>query len=183
MRCARCDSGHGATRGFVLTMQVNGLGGQEFPRCLIINGHMNCGSRSPPKRKRSFPMLAVMPTLKLAGAPEKQAMIPWRGTGALSRRRSPAGQAGAHPCSTPYSVEQAALIPGPRGAGQASPVCVARGKNATLVLARLSCPPALGALLAPFESRSRGAFLWSFRPVVRLGGRFDGGRRLNLRSW
>jgi hypothetical protein len=25
----------------------------------------------------------------------------------LWRRRSPAGQAGAHPCSTPYSVEQA----------------------------------------------------------------------------
>ena len=44
---------------------------------------------------------------KPAGAPEKQAMIPYRGTGALSRRRSPAGRAGVHPCSTPYSVEQA----------------------------------------------------------------------------
>jgi hypothetical protein len=33
--------------------------------------------------KRSFPILAVMRTLKLASAPEKQAMIPWRGTGAF----------------------------------------------------------------------------------------------------
>ena len=82
-------------------------GGQEFPRCLIINGHMSCGSRFPRKRKRSFPILAVMPTLKLAGAPKKQAMIPSRGTGALSRRRSPAGRAGVHPCSTPYSAEKA----------------------------------------------------------------------------
>ena len=34
-------------------------------------------------------------------------MISWHGTGALSRRRSLAGRAGAHRCSTPYSVEQA----------------------------------------------------------------------------
>jgi hypothetical protein len=87
--------------------------GPEFPRCPIINGHMSCGSRSPPKRKRSFPILAVMPTLKLAGAPEKQAMIPWRGTGALSRRRSFADRACAHPCSTPYSVERADPDPPP----------------------------------------------------------------------
>ncbi len=90
-----------------------GLGGQEFLRCPIINGHMSCGLRSPPKRKRSFPILAVMPALKLAGAPKKQAMIPWRGTGALSRRRSLAGWAGAHPCSTRYSVEQADPDPWP----------------------------------------------------------------------
>jgi hypothetical protein len=64
-----------------LVWNSNGPGGQEFPRCLIINGHMSCGSRFPPKRKRSFLTLAVMPTLKLAGAPEKQAMIPLRGTG------------------------------------------------------------------------------------------------------
>ena len=38
------------------------------------------------------------------GAPEKQAMIPWPGTGTWSRRRSPAGRADVHPCSTPYSV-------------------------------------------------------------------------------
>jgi hypothetical protein len=31
-----------------------GLGGQEFLRCPIINGHMSCGSRSPPKRKLSI---------------------------------------------------------------------------------------------------------------------------------
>src|ERR1700735_3917878 len=34
--------------------------------------------------------------------------------GALSRRRSLAGRAGAHPCSTPYSVEQADPNPRPR---------------------------------------------------------------------
>jgi hypothetical protein len=39
-----------------------------------------------------------------SGAPEKQAMIPWPGTGALSRRRSPAGQADAHPCSPDFSL-------------------------------------------------------------------------------
>ena len=82
-------------------------GDRELPRCRITNDHMNCGSQFPPKRRRSFPILAVMPTLKLAGALQRQAMIPWRGTGALSRRRSRAGRAGAHPCSTPYSVEQA----------------------------------------------------------------------------
>jgi hypothetical protein len=85
--------------------------GKKFPRCLITNGHMSCGSRFPLKRKRSFPILAVMPTLKLAGAPEKQAMIPWRGTGPLSRRRSLAGRECAHPYSTPYSVEQADTDP------------------------------------------------------------------------
>jgi hypothetical protein len=42
----------------------------------------------------------------------RQAAIPQRGIGALSRRRSLAGRAGAHPCSTPYSVEQADLICG-----------------------------------------------------------------------
>ena len=47
------------------------------------------------------------PTLKLAAALVRQAAIPWRGIGALSRRRSLAGRAGAHLCSTPYSVEQA----------------------------------------------------------------------------
>jgi hypothetical protein len=105
-RSARCDGRHGATGGVVLNMLSTRPGGQEFPRCLIINGHMRCGSRFPLKQKRSFPILAVMPTLKLAGAPEKQAMTPWRGTGALSQRKSPAGRAGAHPCSTPYSVKQ-----------------------------------------------------------------------------
>ena len=65
------------------------------------------GSRFPPKRKRSFPILAARPTLKLAAVLVRQAAIPWRGIGALSRRRSLAGRAGAHPCSTPYSVEQA----------------------------------------------------------------------------
>jgi hypothetical protein len=42
---------------------------------------MSCGSRFPPKRKRSFPILAVTPTPKLAGAPKKQAMIPGAGLG------------------------------------------------------------------------------------------------------
>jgi hypothetical protein len=51
-----------------LVFRLTRLGGQEFQRCLITNGHMSCGSRFPPKRKRSFPILAVMPTLKLAGA-------------------------------------------------------------------------------------------------------------------
>ena len=98
-----CDSGHGATRGVMLKQRGRGSG---VSKSLITNDHMSCGSRSPPKRKRSFPILAVMPTQRVAGAPGKQAMIPWRGTGALSRRRSPAGRARAHPCSTPYSVEQ-----------------------------------------------------------------------------
>ena len=31
------------------------VGDREFPRCLITNDHMNCGSRFPPKRKRSTP--------------------------------------------------------------------------------------------------------------------------------
>jgi hypothetical protein len=48
---------------------------QEFPRCPITNGHMSCGSRFPPKRMRSFWILAARPTLKLAAAPRKQAMI------------------------------------------------------------------------------------------------------------
>jgi hypothetical protein len=52
------------------------VGDREFPRCLITNDHMNCGSRFPPKRKRSFPILAVRPTLKLAAALGRQAAIP-----------------------------------------------------------------------------------------------------------
>src|ERR1700733_2963131 len=104
-----CDGGHGATRGVVLTLPESmGLGGQEFLRCPIINGHMSCGSRFPPHRQRSSPILAVRPTLKLAVALVRQAAIPSRGIGALSRRRSLAGRAGAHPCSTPYSVERSA---------------------------------------------------------------------------
>jgi hypothetical protein len=83
-------------------------------RCLITNGHMSCGSRFPPKRKRSFPILAVRPTLKLAAALVRQAAIPLQGIGALSRRRSLAGRADAHPRSTPYSVEQADPDPRPR---------------------------------------------------------------------
>jgi hypothetical protein len=82
-RSARCDGSHGATRGIVLNMRLTRPGGQEFSKCLIINGHMRCGSRFPLKQKRSFPILAVVPTLKLAGAPKKLAMTPWRGTGAL----------------------------------------------------------------------------------------------------
>ena len=42
-----------------------------------------------------------------SNAPKRRAATKWRGTGALWRRRSPAGRAGAHPCSTLYSVEQA----------------------------------------------------------------------------
>src|ERR1700722_17153697 len=51
--------------------------------------------------------LAVRRTVKWAGALKRQEMIPTRGIGALSRRRSLTGRAGAHPFSTPYSVEQA----------------------------------------------------------------------------
>ena len=54
----------------------HGAGGPELPRCPITSGHMSCGSRFPPKRKHSFPILAVMPTLKLAAAPKRQPMIP-----------------------------------------------------------------------------------------------------------
>ena len=75
---------------------------------------MSCGSRFPQKRKRSFPILAVRPTLKLAAALVRQAAIPLQGIGALSRRRSLAGRADAHPRSTPYSVEQADPDPRPR---------------------------------------------------------------------
>jgi hypothetical protein len=88
-------------------------GDQEFPRCLITNDRMSCGSRFPPKRKALFPILAARPTLKLAAALVRQAAIPSQGIGALSRRRSLAGRAGAHPCSTPYSVEQADPDPRP----------------------------------------------------------------------
>jgi hypothetical protein len=41
-------------------MSQTGLDGQEFPRCLIINGQMSCGSRFPPKPKRSFPILGAV---------------------------------------------------------------------------------------------------------------------------
>jgi hypothetical protein len=51
--------------------------------------------------------LAVRLTPKLAAALVRQAVIPWRGIGALSPRRSLADRANAHRCSTPYSVEQA----------------------------------------------------------------------------
>jgi hypothetical protein len=40
-----------------------------------------------------------------SNAPKRRAATKWRGTGASWRRRLPAGQAGAHPCSTPYSVD------------------------------------------------------------------------------
>jgi hypothetical protein len=74
---ASCDSGHGATRGVVLNLEARtGPGGQELPRCLITNNHMSCGSRFPLKRKRSFPILEVRRTLKLAAAPVRQAAIP-----------------------------------------------------------------------------------------------------------
>jgi hypothetical protein len=53
-----------------------GRAAEEFPRCLITNDHMSCGSRFPLRWKRSFPILAVRPTLKLTAAPMRQAAIP-----------------------------------------------------------------------------------------------------------
>jgi hypothetical protein len=37
----------------VLYSNKGEVGDQEFPRCAITNGHMSCGPRFPPKRKRS----------------------------------------------------------------------------------------------------------------------------------
>ena len=117
--CEGCDAGHGATRA--LRSDRHRGWDREFPRCPITNDHMNCGSRFPPKRKRSLPILAARLTLKLAAALVRQAAIPSREIGALSRRRSLTGRAGAHPFSTPYSVEQATLIRGHgRGAGSST---------------------------------------------------------------
>ena len=64
-----------ALRG-ALCSNKNRVGDREFPRCLITNDHMNCGSRFPPKRKRSFPILAVRRMLKLAAELLRQAAIP-----------------------------------------------------------------------------------------------------------
>src|ERR1700729_4439818 len=72
--CEGCDAGHGATRGVVLRQTERG--DREFPRCLITNDHMNCGSRFPPKRKRSFPILAGRPTLDVAAALGGEAAVP-----------------------------------------------------------------------------------------------------------
>src|SRR6267154_6175921 len=103
---AHCERRHGATRGVGLSLAVNEAGRLGVYLCLIINGHMSCGLRFRPRRKHSSPGLAVMPTLKLAAAPKKQAMIPWRTTGALLRRRSPEGRLGARLCSTSYCLER-----------------------------------------------------------------------------
>ena len=43
---------------------------------IIMNVHMSCGSRFPPKWKRSFPTLAVTPTQRLTAALVRQAGIP-----------------------------------------------------------------------------------------------------------
>src|SRR5271163_1794333 len=67
-----------------------------------------------------------MRTLKLAGALKRQAPIPWQGIGVLSPRRSPADRAGAHPFSTPYSVEQA--DPDPRHGAAAHRKCPLRAR-------------------------------------------------------
>ena len=59
------DGRHGVTRGVVLKTGLTRWGGQDFSKMLIINVHMSCGSRFPPKWKRSFPTLAETPTQSL----------------------------------------------------------------------------------------------------------------------
>ena len=84
----------------------------------------------------------------LPAAPgEKQAMIsPRRGTGPPSRRRSPAGRAGAHPCSTPYSLKGRSLDPRPGAAQDRRP---RRGGRLWAALFGLICN------LEPYASLSR----------------------------
>jgi hypothetical protein len=54
--------------------------------------------------------------MKLAAAPVRQVAIPLREIGAFSRRQSLPDRAGAHPYSTPHSIEGGTLI---RGGGAA----------------------------------------------------------------
>jgi hypothetical protein len=79
-------------------------------------------------------------------------MIPLRGTGPLSRRRSLAGRAGAHPCSTPYSVEQAE--PDPRPGAAAAKKLVCHFHKLELPATTGGFNVAWGCLIAQFEVRS-----------------------------
>jgi hypothetical protein len=104
---ASCDAGHGAARALSLGhARETGLGGQEFVKCLITRGHMICGSRSPSKRKHSFPVLAMRPVPRPAVALRKRAVISWRETGAKWRSWSPGRREAARRCSPECFIDR-----------------------------------------------------------------------------
>ena len=68
------------------------------------NGRRECGSELRSKRMRFFDRGDASLFHGGVSRGRGAAAMKWRGTGALWRRRSPAGRAGAHPCSTLYSA-------------------------------------------------------------------------------